>query len=176
MKTTCHLAILIVLVATPAFCQMAPPPARTLGLAGPRFGVTSLSPGIQEKLQQRMEARAPGETVAVRPLITQFGWQAEKQFYVRDSGVTALNEWVVLLGGLEQGIAIPSASWLVGLRTRDGAEFGVGPNLTPAGVALAVAAGMTFRAGAINVPMNVAVVPSQAGTRVSLLTGFTLRR
>jgi hypothetical protein len=64
----------------------------------------------------------------------------------------------------------------VGLRTRDGAEFGVGPNITPAGVALAFAAGVTIRSGFINVPMNVAVVPSKAGTRVSFLTGFNMRR
>jgi len=65
---------------------------------------------------------------------------------------------------------------MVGLRTRDGAEFGIGPNITPAGVALAVAGGVTFRAGTLNVPMNVAVVPSKVGTRISVLTGFNMRR
>lgn len=63
-----------------------------------------------------------------------------------------------------------------GLRTRDGAEFGIGPNISPAGVALAMAAGVTFRAGVLNISMNFAVVPSKEGMRVSLLTGFTLRR
>jgi len=66
--------------------------------------------------------------------------------------------------------------WMVGVRTRDGAEFGIGPNITPAGTALVFAAGMTFRAGALDVPMNVAVIPSKAGTRVTLLTGFSLQR
>jgi hypothetical protein len=42
--------------------------------------------------------------------------------------------------------------------------------------ALAIAAGMTFRAGTLNVPVNFAVVPSKSGTRVSVLTGFSLRR
>lgn len=65
---------------------------------------------------------------------------------------------------------------MVGLRTRNGAEFGVGPNLTPAGAALAIAAGATFGAGALNVPVNVAVVPSKSGVRVSVLSGFSLRR
>jgi len=55
-------------------------------------------------------------------------------------------------------------------------EFGVGPNLTPAGLALAMAAGVTFRTGLMNVPSNLAVVPSKAGMRVSVLTGFTMRR
>ena len=46
----------------------------------------------------------------------------------------------MLLGGLEQGLAIPSLNWMVGLRTSEGAEFGIGPNLTPAGAALALPA------------------------------------
>ena len=79
-------------------------------------------------------------------------------------------------GGLEQGVVLPSVSWLVGLRTRTGAEFAIGPNLTPAGVALAFAAGTTFRAGVLNVPVNFAVVPSRSGMRVSVLSGFSLRR
>src|SRR6185503_13117238 len=108
--------------------------------------------------------------------ISQFGWQFEKQFYSKGSGVAAVNEWVLLLGGLDQGVTIPSATWMVGLRTREGTEFGVGPNVTPAGVALAFAAGVTLRAGILNVPMNVAVVPTKAGTRVTMLTGFTMRR
>jgi hypothetical protein len=41
---------------------------------------------------------------------------------------------------------------------------------------LVLATGMTFRAGAVNVPINVAVVPSRSGSRVTLLTGFSLRR
>ncbi|HEY6361879.1 MAG TPA: hypothetical protein VIX63_12280 [Vicinamibacterales bacterium] len=92
------------------------------------------------------------------------------------TGLTALNEWVILLGGLEQGVALPSLNWMVGLRTREGAEFGMGPNLTPAGVASAFAAGVTFRTGAMNIPMNVAMVPSKDGVRVSMLTGFNFRR
>ena len=162
-------ALLVVLTfSSPALCQMAPPPARTIDLAGPRFGITSLSQGVVDELQ--------AHNVTVKSMITQFGWQAEKQFFTRNSGVTAVNEWVLLLGGLDQGVALPSLSWMVGLRTREGAEIGVGPNVTPAGVALALAGGMTVRAGAINVPMNIAVVPSRAGTRVSFLTGFTLRK
>ena len=109
-------------------------------------------------------------------MISQFGWQAEKAFYTGDSGVAAISEWVMLLGGLEQDLLIPSLTWLVGMRAASGAEFGVGPNITPAGTALAIAAGVTFRRGFVNVPVNVAIVPSKAGTRVSVLTGFNMRR
>jgi len=168
MRHVLSAALLVVTLASPAVCQIVPPRVHTISLAGPRFGVTSLTPGIVDKLHER--------AIDIRPMITQFGWQAERQFFTRDSGVSAVNEWVLLLGGLEQGVALPSLSWLVGLRTREGAEVGVGPNITPAGVALAFAGGVTLRAGAVNVPMNVAIVPSSAGTRLSFLTGFTLRR
>jgi hypothetical protein len=126
-----------------------------------------LNDQIIEKLKERR--------IDVNSTISQFGWQFEREFYSKQEGPTVLNEWVVLLGGLDQGVAIPSLSWLVGMRTKEGAEFGIGPNITPGGVALAIAAGVTFRAGVVNVPMNFAVVPSKYGTRVSVLTGFVLR-
>ena len=154
--------------ASPVFAQMIPPPVDTVNLAGPRVGLTHLDEGIRAKLLER--------EIELRPTITQYGWQFERQFYTSGSGLTALNEWVLLVGGLEQGVALPSVSWLVGLRTRGGSEFGFGPNVTPAGVAMAFAAGTTFPAGPVNVPVNVAVVTSKAGMRVSFLTGFSLRK
>jgi hypothetical protein len=166
------LAVLVVeSLAGPVCAQSAlatPPVANTISLSGPRFGFTSLSEGIVAQLKER--------DIKVNSTISQFGWQFERQFYSKEAGPTVLNEWVVLLGGLDQGVAIPSLSWLVGIRTREGAEFGIGPNVTPAGVALAFSAGVTFRAGVVNVPMNFAVVPSKFGTRVSMLTGFVMRR
>ena len=144
-----------------------PPPVRTVSLSGPRFGFTALSEGIVDKLHER--------SIDVGSSISQFGWQFEKQFYSKQGGLAAVNEWVMLVGGLEQGVVLPSVSWMVGLRTPGGAEFGLGPNVTPAGVALAVAGGITFRSGALNVPVTFAVVPSKVGMRVSMLTGFNMR-
>ena len=168
VRHAAHAALLTLLLSAPARSQSLPPIARTADLSGPRFGITLLADGVVKKLEER--------GVAVGPHISQFGWQFEKQFYTKDSGVTMVTEWVALVGGLEQSVALPSLSWMVGVRTRDGAEFGIGPNITPAGTALVLAAGMTFRAGPLNVPLNVAVVPSKAGSRVSLLSGFSLRR
>jgi hypothetical protein len=160
--------VLVLTLGPPAFAQSsAPPPVRAVNLSGPRIGVTSLSQGVVDALAER--------AITVRPLITQFGWQFEKQFYSKGSGLTAVNEWVFLLGGLEQDVALPSLSWIVGLRTKDGAEFGVGPNVTPAGTALVFAAGVTFRSGALNLPVNFAVVPAKSGVRVSMLAGFNFR-
>ena len=163
-----HAALLILLLSAPALCQTLPPVAKTADLSGPRFGFTLLADGVVKTLEDR--------GIVVGPVISQFGWQFEKQFYIRDSGVTMVTEWVALVGGLEQSAILPSLSWMVGVRTRDGAEFGIGPNVTPAGTGLVLATGMTFRAGALNIPVNVAVVPSKSGSRVSVLSGFSLRR
>ena len=175
MRRMMFAVMLIALVSAPASAQSVssqstslPPVARTISLAGPRFGITVLNDRMIAKLDQR--------DIHVGSTISQFGWQFEREFYSKQSGPTILNEWVVLLGGLDQGTAIPSVSWLVGMRTKEGAEFGIGPNVTPGGVALAVAAGVTFRAGVVNVPMTFAAVPSKYGTRVSVLTGFVLRK
>ena len=168
MHHAAHGALLTLLLCTPAMSQTLPPYAKTADLSGPRFGLTLLSDGIVRKLAER--------DIQVRPYISQFGWQFEKQFYAKEGGVTMVTEWVALVGGLDQSVALPSLSWMVGVRTRDGAEFGIGPNVTPAGTALVLATGMTFRAGALNIPLNVAVVPSKSGTRVSVLSGFSLRR
>jgi hypothetical protein len=167
-RSAVHAALLILLFGTPAFSQTLPAYAASADLSGPRFGLTLLSEGVVDKLAER--------DIIVRPFVSQFGWQFERQFFSRDSGVTMVSEWVALVGGMEQGVALPSLSWLVGVRTRDGAEFGIGPNITPAGTALVFATGMTFRTGAMNIPVNVAIVPSKSGTRVSLVTGFSLRR
>jgi hypothetical protein len=150
-----------------AQADRVPPPVQRVKLSGPRFGVTYLGGAIVDSLA--------AHGVDVSPVITQFGWQFERLIFAGDNGLSAVTEWVVLVGGLEQSAFLPSVSWLVGIRGPRGAEFGVGPNVSAAGSALAIAGGVTTRAGAFNLPVNIAVVPSKVGTRVSLLVGFTTR-
>ncbi len=181
VRATACAAVLTLVASSPALGQSVagpvpaqtstqlPPVARTANLSGPRFGLTLLSDATVAKLKDR-------SIELERPFVSQFGWQFEKQFFTRDSGVTMVTEWVGLVGGLDQSVLLPSLSWMVGVRTRDGAEFGVGPNVTPAGTALVLATGFTFRTGAMNIPLNAAIVPSKAGTRFTLLSGFSLRR
>lgn len=168
-------SLIVVLAAASQAAAQDPDPSlkapESLSLAGPRFGVTFLSKEVVDRLRGDY-----GVGIAVGSVISQFGWQKEKRFYSGENGVTAVTEWVFLFGGLDQGVVIPSFSWLVGLRTIKGVEFAVGPNLSPAGAALAAAAGVTFRSGNLNFPVNLAVVPSKSGVRVSLLAGFNTRK
>lgn len=168
-------SLIVVLVASSQAAAQAPAPAlkapESMNLSGPRFGATFLSKGVVNSLRDDA-----GLDIEIGSVISQFGWQKEKRFYSGENGLTAVTEWVFLFGGLDQGIVIPSFSWLVGLRTIKGVEFAVGPNISPAGTAIAVAAGVTFRSGNLNFPVNLAVVPSKAGVRVSMLAGFNMRK
>ncbi len=168
IRTTLMLSALI-LAAAPAWSQTLIPPrvAKEIDLSGPRFGLTMLSANTVTALKRE-------RNITVKPMISQFGWQFEKRFYTGD-GVTVLSEWVPLISGLEQGLALPSLNWLAGVRSRDGFEFGIGPNLSPAGVGLVIAGGVTVRSGALNVPLNFAIASSKHGPRVTILTGFTIR-
>lgn len=147
---------------------LPPRPVTAIDLSGPRFGLTMLSPGAVDALAEK--------DIIVKPLVSQFGWQFEKRLYTNSEGMSALTEFVPLISGLEQGQFLPSLNWLVGVRGASGMEFGVGPNISPVGVGLVVAAGVTVRSGALNIPLNFAVATSKSGARVSILTGFTIRR
>lgn len=58
------------------------------------------------------------------------------------------------------------------MRTTTGFEFGLGPNITPLGSALVYVAGMTHKVGDLSIPVNLSIVPSECGVRMSVLTGF----
>jgi hypothetical protein len=168
-RTVAALFVAAVVQAVPAGAQQPQDLVRELNRSGPRFGITWLAGDIVDTLSSKYG-------VDVAPIITQFGWQFERQFASLENGPVALNEWVILIGGLDQGEILPSLTWLVGVRTQGNFEIGVGPNVTPAGVALAISSGVTFRVGALAVPLNVAIVPSKLGPRTSILTGFNLYR
>lgn len=168
-RTLAALAAAAVIQAVPAGAQQPQDLVRELNRSGPRFGFTWLGGDLVDTLSAKFD-------VDVSPVITQFGWQFEQQFASLENGPVVLNEWVILVGGLEQGEFLPSLTWLVGVRTAGNLEFGVGPNITPAGVALAFSGGITFRAGALAIPVNLAFVPSKFGPRASILTGFNLYR
>jgi hypothetical protein len=152
--------------ATPAPAQRPP---ETMSLSGPRAGITYLSPDVVAQIKEDFDRD-------INPVISQFGWQFEKRFMSSDTGGTAVTEWVLLFGGADQGLFIPSLTWLVGFRTVGGVEFAAGPNASAAGMGVAIAAGVTARVGNLNVPFNVAVVPSQHGPRFSFLLGFNAKR
>ena len=135
--------------------------------SGPRLGAAYLIGGS-------VTAERIGRHVA--PFISLFGWQIEHQFETGRTDIPVpMTELIFLAGGMEQGVFLPSASWIIGLRKHDGWEAGIGPTLTGAGIQLAAAVGITRSFGAINVPVNFAVAPGRRGAALSLTTGFNLK-
>src|SRR5688572_13988778 len=138
-------------------------------LNGPRFGVTYISSGeLTRKLEERYDITSP--------VITQFGWQFETQIFNIEGGPSGLIEFVPLIGGLDQGIFLPSASLICGLRAGSGLELGFGPNVSAAGTGVVLAVGTSFTTGNVHFPFNFAVVPSRDGARFSLMCGFNYRK
>ena len=140
-------------------------------LAGPRVGVTMITPGSFSSIirgdvsmfSDQVREEWTGSTGKYGAAITQYGWQWESRF--ADGGdITGVVEWIALVGGMEKGMFLPSASSMVGLRTAKGIEFAIGPNLSLGGIAMVFGAGYNFKFGKLNVPVNIAYVPSMNKT------------
>ena len=133
-------------------------------ISGPRIGGTFLS---NKTIQDAKE-----KGINVTNVISQFGWQFESAFFTTQNGPQGVTALIPMLGGADQGVLIPSISWVTGLRSQSGFEFAVGPNVSLSGVGMAFSVGKTNKVGEVNFPINVSVVSSNSGMRVSLLFGF----
>lgn len=138
--------------------------------SGPRYGVIWLSPALADSISVRNGNQKVNSTTSI------FGWDFETQLMRNPKGVAPITSLVLGVAGLDQGLALPSATWIVGVRTQDDFEVGIGPNASLAGVALAVTAGRTFHSGSLHIPVDVAWVSSKFGQRVSLTTGFNVMK
>jgi hypothetical protein len=159
----------------------APKSQSGIVLAGPRIGLVYLMGDLPERLKK-----------GGIPVLTQIGWQFENYFFQDESGWTGISEYVLMVAGMERELLLPSASWLVGIRSPTGVEFGIGPTVSMAsmargisndefsaenisGLGAVLAAGMTFKAGRVNFPVNVAFVKSGESNRFVLSCGFNLQ-
>ena len=140
-------------------------------LAGPKVGITMVSSGSLASILRKdvgifsdeVREEWTGSTGKYGAVMSQYGWQWESRF--SDAGnITGIVEWIALVGGMEKGMFLPSVSSMVGVRTSKGIEFAVGPNLSLGGIAMVFGAGYNFKFGELNVPINIAYVPSMDKT------------
>jgi hypothetical protein len=136
-------------------------------MSGPRLGVTFVSGAVGRQKMLEHNLTSP---------MSQFGWHFEQITRPRSGGPMFVVEEVFLFGAVEQSTVVPAATLLLGIRFPNGFEFGMGPNATPIGTALAIGAGWRLQYGGVAVPFNVALVTSPGAQRISLLTGYALRR
>ena len=143
-------------------------------LAGPRVGFTMVQAGLLANILKKdvpifaddnpnhesWDGTSLGKYGAT---MSQYGWQWESRFL--DGGdIVGLVEWIALVGGMEKGMFLPSVSSMVGLRTASGFELAAGPNLSLGGIAMVIGIGKTLKFGKLNVPVNIAYVPSMNKT------------
>ena len=146
--------------------------AQIQSMTGPRLGLTLIGAGETADI-------LTDDDNGPSAITTQYGWQWESRF--ADGGdITGLAEWVVLLGGVERGKFLPSISSLIGFRSREGFEMGVGPNLTLGGLGMVFGVGFTATNGKLNMPINIVFSPSkeyswiESGPSLSILVGFNI--
>ncbi len=156
------------------------PEARRYG--GPRVGATLVGPGVFRDMLT-LEGK--------RNLYSQFGWQFEKRLFTTKTGISAMVEFVPMIGGIDMGKFIPSVSGLIGIRTKKGIELGAGPNAaiygyknekgyytTSTNFGIVIAAGMSIKSDKVYFPINLAFIPSVGKTArvVDPSTGKTINK
>jgi len=170
-------------------------------LSGPRVGGTFISAGpIADFIHDGFDFDEDDKYGSTGAAFTSlYGWQWESRF--ADGGnITGIVEWIVLVGGMEKGMFLPSASSIIGARTDNGLEFGVGPNLSLSGVGMVFGVGYNFRSGNLNLPVSISFIPGRkkdgeietynnttdeyyyeeyeynTGTRIAITLGFNMSK
>ena len=173
-------------------------------LAGPRVGFTYVTAGpIADFLHDGFdfdEDEDGGYGSTGPAFTTLYGWQWESRFADGGGNITGIVEWIVLVGGMERGKFLPSASSIIGARTDKGLEFGIGPNLSLAGIGMVFGVGYNFKSGNLNLPVNLVFMPGRklsgnvesydndtgnftseeydynSGARISIMIGFNMSK
>jgi hypothetical protein len=161
----------------PAFADSVAP-SRRVGFeesdwSGPRLGFM-FAPG-DAAISHRLKDNGLGG------IVSQFGWHFEKRVVPFAGGPTLVTEAIPLFGGVEYGKFVPSLTTILGLRTRSGIEFGMGPSLTlqsaySANLGLVIAAGRSIDYGDMSIPLNLAVSTNPKGTMISLVAGYSMHQ
>ena len=101
------------------------PGVQRLSLDGPRMGITFVS----GEAYKRITASKEFGGYEAFPVMTQFGYQFEKQ-YLNAGNLQALVEFLPMVIGIDQGMFIPSFTFLQGFRNnKTGWELAFGPSL-----------------------------------------------
>ena len=183
MRTKSFLAILLTVAFLMTFnCQIIsaqtenpnmPIRFSKRNMGGPRLGITYI-PGDGE-LVQKLKDNGIGNT------ISQFGWHFEYAVIPEGGGPSFVIELIPLVGGVEYGKFVPSATLAMGVRMPNGIEFGMGPNLLYGGgdnvnSALVLALGKSFDYGGVSIPINLVFVTNPDGNRVSVIFGYAIAK
>ena len=130
--------------------------------SGPRVGFTYITDGTTSDY-----LLSQGK----RPSTVQFGWQFEGRLFTIEDGTSGLIEFIPMIGGVDQGLFLPSANFLLGLRGGSDRswEFAIGPHFglkadykqdIVGSIGVVLGFGTSFKKGNVWFPVNLALVPS----------------
>jgi len=111
------------------------------------------------------------------PVVTLFGVTLEQRILLGQTKSHFAFQEVLLVGGLEQGVALPEGAFLIGYRDFSGLEFGVGPILHMRGFGVVAAVGWTFSYQGVYVPVDISLIIPNADrpASISITTGFNFQ-
>jgi len=160
-------AIVIALVLSmSAFAEETEGPQAFTLVFGPRLGFSGFWP--PDGFSSSVNSLYSGDYT---PVVSLFGITVEERILLGQTKSHFAFQEILLVGGLEQGIALPEGGLLIGYRDYSGFEFGAGPILHLGGVGVVAAIGFTFNFKGMYVPMDLSfIIPS--GKRPASI-GFT---
>jgi hypothetical protein len=168
----------ISITALPAEEEQAPPPWLWVG---PRIGITgeiSKPSDFDDRIQQFFP-----KSRKYFPVYSEIGLAVEQRIRIGGSGYQLFLQQRILVGGLDQTVALPSLSLLLGFSTPFGLEIGLGPNFSleekSDGAVIAPAMVYTlawtfFISDGIKIPVifSAVPIPPEGKARLSLLAGL----
>jgi hypothetical protein len=139
-------------------------------MGGPRLGVSYITGN--RKLQDRLKENNMDNTMS------QFGWHFEYAVIPKGEGPSFVIEFIPLIGGVEYGTLIPSATLAMGVRLPSGIEFGMGPNGLYNGdeinSSLVLALGKSFNYSGVSIPINLVYATNPESDRFSIIFGYAI--
>jgi len=143
-------------------------------IVGPRVGASYIFTTSDEFTETVRELYTSGDYL---PFYTLFGINFEQRILLGDTRSHFAFQELVLVGGLEQSIALPMGAVLIGYRDWSGFEIGLGPLVNLSGVGVVAAIGWTISSHGVYVPIDISVsLPNRdRPASVALTTGFNFK-
>jgi hypothetical protein len=183
-RITTFFAVAAVLLggAAAAFAQRSDT-GRVNLVFGPRVGAGATVMFVDSTtFTETVREMAPDPRDKYYPVFTQFGVSLEQRIRLGDTESHFAFQEILHVGGLDQGLILPSLNVLIGFRSRLGLELGFGPNITvqydgvsfDVPVTVVYAVGWTFNFSDVYIPVDIAVMPTprDGHIRLTLMTGF----
>jgi len=166
------MAVALVLLSVWAFAEEPEGPEAFSLVFGPRLGFSGFWP--PEKFTSGVKSLYKGDYF---PVVSLFGITVEQRLLLGQTKSHFAFQEIVLVGGLEQGIALPEGAFLIGYRDYSGFEFGAGPILHLGGIGVVVAIGYTFSFRGMYVPIDFSfIIPNkEQPASIGFTTGFNFQ-